>query len=115
MKNTLLIIFVVLIVAAGALFVYYKSSLEKEATERAKIQLEQARLNVQKADSQEARLDACLAEAERKHWEYLSINGKVSTDEKTGREKVQAPQYVWDNADAAMKDDKDNCFRRYQK
>lgn len=110
MKNTLITVFVILTVATGALFVYYKSSLEKEATERAKIQLEQSKLKAASENEQERKLDTCLAMAEKEHWEYLKLNGTERADG-----SVWNDGYTIDRADKRLQEDKDNCFRRYQK
>ena len=103
------------IVCIIAIFAYYKANEDQMAIQKAQIHFEQVKLEAENKAATERKLDACLSSAEKAHWDYLSINGSVATDEKTGREKVQAAQYVWKIADAAMKDEKDNCFRRYQR
>lgn len=55
-------------------------------------------------------LDACLDEADAARIRYVEKNGGVKRDDGW----IEAPRYVWDDADKKMKTAKDDCYKRYK-
>lgn len=58
----------------------------------------------------EETLDECLREADTTRIRYVERNGGVRKEDGW----IEAPRYVWEDADRKMKIDKDDCYKRYR-
>lgn len=62
------------------------------------------------------KLDLCLSQAEKDHWESwkLNCNSDIKKDENGEIESCGVPAALAKNIDDERQQDKDNCFKRYQ-
>jgi hypothetical protein len=58
----------------------------------------------------EEALDECLREADAARIRYVERNGGVRKEDGW----IEAPRYVWEDADRKMKIGKDDCYKRYR-
>lgn len=118
MKQALTAFLVIAVVVLAFLVGSYKTEITRQQKEKAELEMELIEQKYYK--DEEGKLDACLAQAEKEHWDTWKLNcegrgSDIKKNEQGDIESCSLPSDLAQRIKDSTQTEKDNCFRRYGK